>query len=142
MNRVVHFEIHAKDMDKVQQFYEGLFGWKFQNMGETYGDYRVIVTGENKLGDPMTVESMGINGGMAKRQGEPPESGAPMSAFVNVIGVENVDAMFKKAIDLGGSIALGPMDIPNVGRVAYVKDPENTIFGMITPTMPPGTPAM
>lgn len=140
MNRVVHFEIHAADPDKLQAFYEGLFGWKFQKMGSEFANYRIIITGENKLGELMTPEMMGINGGMTDRRGAPAESGAPVNAFVNVIGVEDVDATFAKGLSLGGSEAIAPMDMPGVGRLAYLKDPENSIFGIIKPTMPPGGP--
>lgn len=141
MNRVVHFEIHATDLDTSQEFYENLFGWKFEKMGEEFGGYRVIVTGENKLGEPMTPEMMGINGGMTLRKGPAPMDSAPVSAFVNVIGVEDADAVMAKAVELGGSIALEAMNVPGVGRLGYCKDPDNNIFGVIKPSMPPGPPA-
>jgi uncharacterized protein len=33
MNRVAHFEIHAKDLDKAQKFYADVFGWKITDLG-------------------------------------------------------------------------------------------------------------
>ena len=140
MNRPVHFEIHASNMDSMQKFYEQVFGWKFQPMGDAYGGYRVIVTGENTLGAPMTADMMGINGGMTARRGPLPQNGAAVNAFVNVIGVENVDATVEKVKAAGGSVALEAADMPGVGRLAYCKDLDGAIFGIITPTMPPGPP--
>lgn len=119
----------------MQKFYEGLFDWKFQAMGEAYGGYRVIVTGPgpDDMAKGVRMEDVGINGGMTARHGEPAALGAPVNAFVNIIGVDNVDEKMTRAQELGGKVALPAMDMPGVGRIGYILDPENTIFGMITP---------
>ena len=36
----------------------------------------------------------------------------------------------------GGTVALDKMDVPHVGTVAYFKDPDGNLFGMIQPIMP------
>jgi predicted enzyme related to lactoylglutathione lyase len=59
MNRVVHFEIHAKDLDRMQQFYSDVFGWKITNLGPQMGHYRMVETGENEPGEKWPV-SMGV----------------------------------------------------------------------------------
>lgn len=38
MNRVVHFEIHAKNLDEMQRFYTDVFGWSIKDMGEQMGN--------------------------------------------------------------------------------------------------------
>ena len=48
--------------------------------------------------------------------------------------VDDVDASFTKAISLGGAVHLAPMDIANVGRLAFVAEPQGVAFGLITPT--------
>src|SRR4051812_44597958 len=116
MNPIVHFEIHAADMDKMQQFYEQLLGWKFQDMGDKYAGYRTILTGAARMAEPVTDKTRGINGGMSKRVGELPAPDAPVNAFVNIVAVEDVDALCKKALELGGSEAVAPMEVPGVGR--------------------------
>ncbi len=131
MNRVIHFEVHAKDKDGVQKFYQELFGWEFQMMGPEYGNYRVIKTGDML---PTDMASVGINGGVAERKGEPGAVGAPVNAFVCVVGVQDTDAMVTKAVELGGQIAVEAMEVPMVGRLAYLLDPENNIFGVLTPS--------
>lgn len=124
MSRVVHFEIQAQDMDAMEHFYSELFGWKFQKMGEELGGYRVIMTGDDPIG---------INGGMMQRNSPMPKQGEGVNAFTCIVGVEDVDAKHAKAIELGGIDAMAPMDVPTVGRIAYCKDPDGNIFGMITP---------
>ncbi len=48
MPRPVHFEIHATDPAAARAFYEGVFGWRFQQWGDN--PYWVVITGD---GDPM-----------------------------------------------------------------------------------------
>lgn len=64
MNRPVHFEVHAEDMDRCENFYGTLFGWKFAKWNGGDAEYRMIITGEEG--------TMGINGGMVKRMGGNP----------------------------------------------------------------------
>jgi predicted enzyme related to lactoylglutathione lyase len=119
MSRPVHFEIHADDMDRARLFYETMFGWTFQSRGD---DYRVITTGN---------EGPGIDGGMVRRRGDPPKGGEPVNAWMCTVDVEDVDAAVAGAEANGGSVALPKMAIPGVGWLAYVKDCEGNILGMM-----------
>jgi predicted enzyme related to lactoylglutathione lyase len=47
-------------LDKMQQFYEDVFGWKITNLGLQMGNYRIVDTGEDAAGAKYT----GINGGI------------------------------------------------------------------------------
>ena len=130
MNRVVHFEIHAKDLDKAQQFYGDVFGWKITGLGPQMPNYRMVETGENTPGE----QYPGINGGLIQRMGEPASSGAPVNAFVCTISVDDtLEVYIDKVKKAGGSMALDKMDIPGVGWLCYCKDPEENIFGMLQP---------
>ena len=48
-------------------------------------------------------------------------------------GVDDVDAVAKKAESLGGSTVMPPMDIPEVGRVAGLQDPQGAMFSVFQP---------
>jgi predicted enzyme related to lactoylglutathione lyase len=129
MPRPVHFEIHASDPATSRTFYENVFGWRFQQWGDN--PYWVVVTGD---GDPMSGKPSaqpGVDGGMLPRRGDPPVDGAPVNAFVMTIDVPDCDAFVEKALAAGGSIALPADDMPGVGRLAYVKDPDGNILGML-----------
>jgi predicted enzyme related to lactoylglutathione lyase len=129
MNRVVHFEIHAKDMDKVQKFYQDVFGWNIQDMGPQMGNYRLINTGTDTAGSQWN----GINGGMNPRQGDSPQAGTAVNAFVCTISVESIDETLAKIEKAGGTVATDKMDVPGVGILAYRKDPDGNIFGVLQP---------
>ena len=45
MGRVVHFEIHAGDMDRAERFYTGVFGWEVRRWEDSPVDYRLLITG-------------------------------------------------------------------------------------------------
>jgi predicted enzyme related to lactoylglutathione lyase len=123
MSRPIHFEIHAEDPQRAQRFYEQLLGWTFTKWTGEW-DYWLIKTGE---GAP------GIDGGMRRRQGETPaaEAMTPVVAYVCTVGVEDVDDCLARALELGGSVALPKMAIKGVGWLAYAKDTEGNIFGLM-----------
>ncbi len=139
MNRVVHFEIMADDPDRAQKFYEAVFGWKFQVTGPEFGNYRIVVTGpgpDEIAGGKVTMENVGINGGLMKRNAPLPEDGKSPNAYTCIVGVDDIDAYIAKADAAGGKPQTDKMDVPGVGKLRYYKDTEGNIFGMIQPIMP------
>jgi hypothetical protein len=48
------------------------------------------------------------------------------------VTVDSVDARVEKARALGATIAMEPMSIPNVGRMATIVDPLGGVIAMIT----------
>lgn len=128
MNRVVHFEIHASDPEKIGGFYSEVFGWEIKEW-EMPG-----VSEENRywfvLTAPEGSQELGINGGMVVRRGELPQEGVPVSSFVCTISVENVDEYLERVKSAGGTVAVPKMAIPNTAWLAYAKDPEGNTFGL------------
>jgi len=121
MPRPIHFEIHADNTDRAIAFYSRLFGWQFsQWVGQPYW---LVKTGEP--GTP------GINGGLLPRRGPGPAELAAVNAFVCTIDVPDLDGMVARAVEAGGAIALPKMPIPTMGWLAYCKDTEGNIFGMM-----------
>ncbi len=131
MNRVVHFEIHATNMDNAAEFYASVFGWKFTDMGPAMGNYRLIETGNMDSVGPDGKPWPGINGGLTPRRGPLPAGGEPVNAYVCTMDVDNLDSYIEKVKSAGGTMALEKMPIPGMGWLAYCKDPEGTIFGIM-----------
>ena len=139
-NLVVHFEIHASEPQKLIDFYSELLGWTFSQFGDV--PYWTIDTGEGAIGNVAGSAGHGINGGMNPRQGPKPELGAPVVGCNFVVGVEDVDDLMRRGVELGGTEALPAQDMEGVGRVAYLLDPDNNVFGLISPIMSDGTVGM
>jgi len=55
----------------------------------------------------------------------------PNQPCVNTIGVTNLDETVASVLSSGGEIALPKMPVPGVGWLAYCKDTEGHIFGMM-----------
>jgi hypothetical protein len=117
MPRPVHFEIPADNPERAIEFYSSIFGWTFSKWGGPM-EYWLITTGEPA--EP------GINGGLLRRQD-------PNQPCVNTITVASVDESLQ-AIDKGGGVCVLPkMAVPGVGWMAYCKDPDGHIFGIMQP---------
>jgi predicted enzyme related to lactoylglutathione lyase len=120
MPRVVHFEIHADNPERAVKFYQQVLGWSFTKW-EGPMDYWLISTGP--------AEQQGINGGLVRRRG--PINGDSVIAYVCTVDVPSVDDYVRRATEAGAQIALPKMAIPGVGWIAYCKDTEGNIFGMM-----------
>jgi predicted enzyme related to lactoylglutathione lyase len=115
MSRPIHFEIPAENPQRAIAFYSNVFGWKFSKWDGPM-DYWVISTGQ--------ASEPGIDGGLLPRRD-------PNQPCVNTIGVANVDDAVASVLSHGGAIALPKMAVPGVGWLAYGKDTEGHIFGMM-----------
>ncbi len=122
MGRVVHFEIHGSNPEILAKFYSNLFGWEIKNWGGPI-EYWMINTG--------TGEEPGIDGGIVRRQGDIPIEGEAISSFVCTINIKNLDDSLIKVNDNGGVQVVPKSPIPGIGWLAYCKDPDGNIFGMM-----------
>jgi predicted enzyme related to lactoylglutathione lyase len=122
MPRPVHFEIHAADFERVKAFYTALFGWRFTKPPQPGIEF--ITTGS---------EGPGIDGSLIPRMGPNPDprEPTPVIGYICTHDVDDVDATVAKALSLGGMQALPKMAIPGIGWLAYVKDTESNIFGLM-----------
>ncbi len=122
-----HFEIHATNIEAAKRFYHGLFGWEFKPMpGGEEMEYHLIEGQEIGMNETLT-------GGMMKRMGDAPKSGAPVRGGTMTFEVANCDQSYQWALENGGAEALPPEDYPGIGRCAYVEDGQGNIVGIITP---------
>jgi predicted enzyme related to lactoylglutathione lyase len=111
-------ELTTRGLSKAIPFYEQLFGWTSKTDdvggGQTYTQF--AVDGEQILGAVDT----------------PPEGQESMAGYWMVyFNVENVDAMFARALELGAKEIFAPSDFFG-GRFAIVQDPQGAMFGIVT----------
>ncbi len=114
-NPVVYFEIAGKDVNKLNEFYSSVFGWK------TEADPQSGTCMVNNLSDqgipghlfPITDE-MGID-----------------NYITFYIQVDDLQAYLDKVESLGGEICIPPQEIPgNMGSFAMLMDPSNNYIGL------------
>jgi predicted enzyme related to lactoylglutathione lyase len=109
-------ELGTTDVEGAEQFYGEVFGWTTKDMGPDFGGYRIFQVGETGIG------------GVMKLQDE-----TFPATWIPYVGVEDADATVTKALGLGASTIVEGMDVPTVGRIAVIKDPQGAVFGIITP---------
>jgi len=115
VSRPIHFEIPAANPEGLMNFYSTVFGWTFTKWpGPT--DYWLATTGD--AAEP------GINGGVLPRRD-------PAQPCVNTVGVANLDETLKTVASAGGVCVLPKMPIPGVGWLAYCKDTEGNMIGIM-----------
>ncbi len=121
MNKVVHFEIPFDDQARAQKFYQDVFSWQINKVGEM--DYWMAMTCESDQNLMMPKEPGAINGGLLKRDptGEHP---------VIVIDVQNLDEHLTKIESAGGKVVMKKMQVGDFGLYARVKDTEGNVIGI------------
>lgn len=124
MDKVVHFEIPADNIERAQKFYQETFGWNIHQFGDM-PYWGCSTTESDEKGRP--TEPGAINGGMLKRDGEN-DPGSSNPAIV--IGVSNTEEYCKKVEAAGGEVVLPPRKVGDIGVYARVKDTEGNIIGM------------
>ncbi len=104
--KFVWYEHVSRDAKKAQAFYGELFGWKIDPFPMGDSTYDMIKSGEQLLG------------GYA-----PPESGSA-AHWISYASVESVDDAVKAATTNGGRLVTPAYDVPQVGRMARIADPQ------------------
>ncbi len=125
MDKVVHFEIPADDLDRAQEFYKKMFEWQINKVPNVDIEYHMINTVAVDANN-MPVEKGAINGGLVKRvsQGESP---------VIVIDVSSIDTYLTKTKDFGGKVLMPKIKIGEFGYYARISDTEGNILGLWEP---------
>jgi len=123
-NNIVHFAIHADDVERARRFYETVFGWRFEAWGPP-GFYN-IVTG--------TDDRPGIHGALHERGS--PLTGSGTNGFTCTVAVDDLEAVRNKVTAAGGTITYQESTIPSVGTLTQFLDTEgNELTAMVFETV-------
>jgi predicted enzyme related to lactoylglutathione lyase len=130
----VWYELMTTDAAAAVSFYQAVAGWKAKPAGFGPVSYTVLSVGEAGLAGVLELDAE-----MCARGATP--------AWLGYVGVDDVDAHAERLQASGGSVQMGPMDLPGVGRTAIVADPHGAVFILFKPTstaplptITPGTP--
>lgn len=111
----IWYELMTNDADAAQQFYAAVVGWSFSAAGKNDKDYRHFSIDNS------------IVGGLLPLTPEMTATGA-RPCWMGYIRVDDVDQSVLSIEAAGGKIHMEPQDIPDVGRVAFVADPQGVMF--------------
>jgi len=111
---VVWWEINAADGEALAGFYRAVFDWKLPQDATT-GIWEQVASG--RPGE--------IGGGIFTGKGALP----PHRCLY--VAVEDIEAVCARARAQGREILQGPFAVPGVGRLAFFRDPEGHMLGLI-----------
>lgn len=116
----IWYELLTGDADAAQAFYGKVLDWSFADSGQSQVDYRIVNAGEHSVGGMMTITPE-----MAEHGARP--------TWLGYIAVDDVDRAVESVEHGGGKAMMPGMDVPNVGRIAMVADPQGAPFYMMKP---------
>lgn len=120
-NSIHWCELLTQDADAATAFYAELLGMETETMTMAQGgDYTIFLS-----------DGEGVAGAMAMPE-HLVEQGIPAHWSV-YFQVSDMDAVVGQAVAGGAHLALSPMDIAMVGRIAFLLDPQGAGFGLTQP---------
>jgi predicted enzyme related to lactoylglutathione lyase len=115
-----YFDLTVNDIEAAKAFFEGLFGWRFEEFPMPYKYYRI------QAGAP---DEPGIDGGMGAVADTEISDGRPLTQVT--IPVPDLDALLARVRQSGGTVVEEKMPIPGIGWYATCAEPGGLKFGMI-----------
>lgn len=122
--RFMWYELLTSDPAAATRFYGDVVGWGAEPWEGGENPYTMWTTGRGPVGGVMQLPEEAV------------ASGAPPH-WIAYIGTPDVDATLERAKELGAHVLWGPMDIPEVGRMAGLADPQGAVFAVYTPANEP-----
>lgn len=110
-------DVAVPDMDAGESFYSNLFGWHAASAGPSESMPYTMFTLDGKL-----VAGMGPLSPDQIEAGQPP-------AWSSYIIVDDADAAFAAAVELGATPLMEPMQIMDSGKMVFILDPVGAAIG-------------
>jgi predicted enzyme related to lactoylglutathione lyase len=120
----IWYELMTPDAEGAKEFYDVVVGWNFSEGAPEFGGYRMIGRSDG-----------GNAGGVLPLTDEMQQHGA-RPTWLGYISVADVDQAVAAIEQAGGKGLMPAFDIPNVGRIAMVADPQGAPFYLMRATPP------
>lgn len=127
-SRFIWYELITSDIAAARRFYGAVLGWTARDSGQPGQDYRQWSIGGDVVGGLMA-----LPGGVASEGMEP--------LWLGYLSVADVDASVRRILAAGGQVRMPAWDVPGVGRMAMVADPQGAAFYVMTPNGDTPSPA-
>ena len=112
----VWHEVGTTDLEAGEDFYSKIAGWKTESWSQNPSYKLFVVRREAKAGLYMITEL--------------PNTLTPPPHWLSYIGTPDVDATVRQAVELGGKVMVPAYNVPSVGRMAHLQDPQGALFAV------------
>jgi len=108
-------DLSTPDVDESSSFYGELLGWEAKEAGdsEETGGYRLFLKDDKQVAGLMRIQ----------QEGQPP-------SWNTYISVSDADEITDKVKEADGEVIVEPMDVMDLGRMAFFADPTGAAFGV------------
>lgn len=114
-------DLGTTDVEGAKAFYQAVFGWDTMDVPTDQGVPYTMCSRDGKA-----VAGMGPV--------PPDQQEAGMPPFWNTyVNVDDLDATVAKVAEAGGTTVMGPMDVMDTGRLAFITDPTGAAIGLWEP---------
>ena len=112
----VWHEVGTTDLRAGEDFYSKIAGWKTESWSQNPSYKLFVARREAKAGLYLITDS--------------PNTLTPPPHWLSYIGTPDVDATVRQAVELGGKVVVPAYNVPSVGRMAHLQDPQGALFAV------------
>lgn len=120
-------ELYTSDAAAAREFYASVLGWWYSDMEMPGGE------GTYTLITPSGLPAERMHGGLLELSPDDLALAGGRPYWHPVFAVTDCDATAAAVTANGGSVQMGPADVPGVGRLAVCLDPANADFVVLAP---------
>ncbi|MFJ6348335.1 VOC family protein [Streptomyces sp. NPDC054835] len=120
-------ELYTSDAAAAREFYGSVLGWWYSDMEMPGGE------GTYTLITPAGLPAERMHGGLLQLPSDQLALTGGRPYWHPVFAVADCDATVAQVTGNGGSVQMGPADMPGVGRLAVCLDPANADFVVLAP---------
>lgn len=114
-------ELNTFDVEGAKRFYEKTIGWTFEAMPMPNGTYWLAKASGQSVGGIFDLKMAGVPDSVPEH-------------WLSYLSVDDVDKRVKQAKLAGATVMREPFDVPNVGRIAILKQPGGGVIGWMKPS--------
>jgi uncharacterized protein len=114
-------ELMTRDVEGAKKFYADTLGWSYDAMPMPGGggSYWLAMMDGEPVGGILDISA--------------PDFGQVPESWMSYIAVDDVDARVAKAVKAGAKLMKPVFDVPGVGRIAILLQPDGAGVGWMTP---------
>lgn len=110
-------DLSTNDLEAALAFYTALFDWTALPGSEEFGGYAMLESSGRAVA------------GAVPQMSETMAAGVP-PAWNTYLAVDSADEVAAAVTAAGGQVHTGPMDVAEIGRMAFCSDPQGATFGL------------
>jgi hypothetical protein len=110
-------DLAATDAARAIEFYTGLFGWSVQTQAANGGEFVRLLHDGGDVGSLYQLKQSMLKSGV-------------VSHWTPYVRVADVEAASRRAVALGGAVAVDPFAVDAMARIALIVDPGGAAFGL------------